>query len=85
MGHGRHYIYSKKFIYAEGGIARIVWMPRELKTDVAAKLNKTAKKLYGIDGFSDMVCDETIATDIEEVVKFLKGKNHPALGMGALV
>ena len=32
MGHGRHFISSKKFIAAEGGIERIVWMPKELKT-----------------------------------------------------
>ena len=38
MGHGRHFISSKKFIYAEGGIERIVWMPKELKDDVADKL-----------------------------------------------
>ena len=35
MGHGRHFISSKKFIHAEGGIERIVWMPKELKDDVA--------------------------------------------------
>ena len=35
MGHGRHFISSKKFIAAEGGIERIVWMPKELKDDVA--------------------------------------------------
>ena len=42
MGHGRHFISSKKFIAAEGGIERIVWMPKELKDDVAERLNKTA-------------------------------------------
>ena len=61
MGHGRHFIASKKFISAEGGIQRIVWMPKELKDDVADRLNKTAKELYGIDNFTDMICDETIA------------------------
>ena len=48
MGHGRHFIGSKKFAAAEGGIARIVWMPKELKDDVAGRLNATAKELYGI-------------------------------------
>jgi acetyl-CoA synthase len=41
MGHGRHYIASKKFIHAEGGLGRIVWMPKELKTEVAAKMFST--------------------------------------------
>lgn len=81
MGHGRHFIASKKFVKAEGGIARIVWMPKELKDDVAPRLNKTAKELLGIDNFSDMICDETIATDSEAVVEFLTSKNHPALSL----
>jgi acetyl-CoA synthase len=85
MGHGRHYIASKKFAHAEGGVSRIVWMPKELKTEVAAKLNKTAKELYGIDHFTDMICDESIATENEEVVAFLKEKNHPAFAMEILV
>jgi acetyl-CoA synthase len=79
MGHGRHFISSKKFISAEGGIARIVWMPKELKDDVAPRLNKTAKELLGIDNFTDMICDETIAEESEAVVEFLTAKNHPAL------
>lgn len=85
MGHGRHFIASKKFIAAEGGIERIVWMPKELKDDVAARLNKTAKELYGIDNFADMVCDDSIASDSEGVLNFLTEKGHPALGMDPLM
>ena len=85
MGHGRHYIASKKFAYAEGGLSRIVWMPSELKNDVAPRLNKAAKELYGIDNFTDMICDESIATDNEAVVAFLKEKKHPAFAMEAIM
>ncbi len=85
MGHGRHFIASKKFISAEGGIERIVWMPKELKDDVAARLNKTAKELFGVDNFTDMICDETIATDSEGVVAFLTEKGHPALNMDPIM
>ena len=85
MGHGRHFISSKKFCYAEGGIERIVWMPKELKDDVAEKLNKTAKVLYGIDNFTDMVADETVTTDCEELLNWLTEKNHPVLGMEPLM
>ena len=81
MGHGKHFISSKKFMKAEGGIERIVWMPKELKDTVAERLNKTAKELYGIDNFTDMVGDETIATDPETLVAFLTEHNHPALSM----
>ncbi|MEG2234623.1 MAG: CO dehydrogenase/CO-methylating acetyl-CoA synthase complex subunit beta, partial [Oscillospiraceae bacterium] len=85
MGHGRHFISSKKFVSAEGGIERIVWMPKELKDDIAVKLNKTAKELYGIENFTDMVCDESIASDSEGVMNFLTEKNHPALGLDPIM
>ena len=85
MGHGRSFISSKKFIKAEGGLERIVWMPKELKDDVAEKLNKTAKELYGVDNFADMICDDSIATDVNEVLAFLESKNHPALKMDPIM
>ena len=81
MGHGKHFISSKKFMKAEGGIERIVWMPKELKEFVADRLNATAKELYGIDNFTDMIGDETIAEDPETLVGFLTEKGHPALGL----
>ena len=85
MGHGRHFIASKKFIAAEGGIERIVWMPKELKDDVGERLNKTAKELYGIDNFVDMVADETICEDCDALMEFLTEKNHPVLGLEPLM
>ena len=85
MGHGRHFIGSKKFIAAEGGIARIVWMPKELKDDVAERLNKTAKELYGIENFTDMIADETICTEVDDLLPFLESKGHPVLTMDPLM
>lgn len=85
MGHGKHFIASKKFMKAEGGVGRIVWMPKDLKEQVRDNLNKTAKELYGIDDFVDMIGDETIATDPEELVAFLTEKGHPALGMDPMM
>ncbi|MCC8101997.1 MAG: CO dehydrogenase/CO-methylating acetyl-CoA synthase complex subunit beta [Clostridiales bacterium] len=82
MGHGKHFISSKKFMKAEGGIARIVWMPKDLKDQVADRLNESAKELYGIDNFVDMIADETIVTeDPEALLAFLTEKGHPALEM----
>ncbi|MCD7765716.1 MAG: CO dehydrogenase/CO-methylating acetyl-CoA synthase complex subunit beta [Lachnospiraceae bacterium] len=82
MGHGKHFISSKKFMKAEGGIARIVWMPKDLKDQVAERLNETAKELYGIDNFTDMIADETVVSDDPEaLLEFLTEKGHPALGM----
>ena len=85
MGHGKHFISSKKFMKAEGGIERIVWMPKELKETVAERLNKTAKELYGIDNFTDMIGDETNTTDPEELVAFLTEHNHSALSMDPMM
>ena len=85
MGHGKHFISAKKFMKAEGGIERIVWMPKELKETVAERLNKTAKELYGIDNFTDMIGDETVATDPEVLVAFLTEHNHPALSMDPMM
>ena len=85
MGHGRHFISSKKFAYAEGGPERIVWMPKELKDYVADKLNETVKEMTGIENFTDMICDETIATDSEGVLEFLEEKGHPALAMESVM
>ena len=85
MGHGKHFIASKKFMKAEGGIERIVWMPQALKEQVAERLNATAKELYGIDNFTDMIGDETIAEDPETLLAFLTEKGHPALGMDPMM
>ena len=85
MGHGKHFISSKKFMKAEGGIERIVWMPKELKEFVAERLNKTAQELYGIENFTDMIGDETVAEDPETLVAFLTEKGHPALGMDPMM
>ncbi len=85
MGHGKHFIGSKKFMKAEGGIGRIVWMPKELKDFVADRLNATAMELYGIENFTDMIGDETVTTDPEALMDFLAENGHPALGMDPLM
>ena len=80
-----NFISSKKFMKAEGGIERIVWMPKELKEFVAERLNKTAQELYGIENFTDMIGDETVATDPEALVEYLTEKGHPALAMDPMM
>ncbi len=87
MGHGKHFIASKKFMKAEGGVQRIVWMPKALKETVADKLNETAKELYGIVNFTDMIADEESCGngDPEELVTFLTEKGHPALGLDPMM
>ncbi len=85
MGHGKHFIASKKFMRADGGVRRIVWMPKALKEQVADKLNATAKELYDIDNFTDMIGDETITDSPDELLTFLTEKNHPVLELEPLI
>ena len=82
MGHGKQFISSKKFIKAEGGPGRIVWMPKDLKEQVRERLDATALELYGVENFTDMVADETICTeDPEQLLEFLGEVGHPVLSM----
>ena len=85
MGHGKHFIASKKFMKAEGGLQRIVWLPKALKDQIADRLNISAKELYGIDNFADMIADETICEDGEALMNFLTEKGHPVLGLEPLM
>lgn len=85
MGHGKHFIASKKFMKAEGGLGRIVWLPTELKEVVHDKLNAAAKDLYGIDDFCSMIADETVCEDPETLLEHLTNVGHPVLNMEPLL
>jgi acetyl-CoA synthase len=60
-------------------------MPKELKDDVAERLNKTAKEVLGIDNYTDMIADETIAEDADALLSFLQEKGHPVLNLEPLM
>ncbi len=82
MGHGKQFISSKKFLKAEGGLGRIVWMPKELKDQVRERLDAAAKELYDVENFTDMIADETICTeDPEQLMNYLSEVGHPVLSM----
>jgi acetyl-CoA synthase len=83
IGHSKQYIASKKFISAEGGAKRIVWMDKGLKEEMGPILNEIGKK-EGFENFIDMIADETVAETEEEVLEYITKKNHPALSMPAL-
>ena len=84
VGHSKHYICSHKFIRADGGIKRLVWMPKQLKEELREKLEKRGEE-EGIKGFVDMIADETVGVTEEEIMPFLKEKGHPALSMDPMV
>ncbi len=82
MGHGKQFISSKKFLKAEGGLGRIVWMPKELKDQVRERLDASALELYGVENFTDMIADETVCTeDPEQLLEYLGTVGHPVLSM----
>jgi len=83
IGHSKQYIGSDKFISAEGGIQRIVWMNKELKEEMKPILQELGKQ-SGIEDFVDMIADETVAVTEEEVLEYITKKNHPALSMPPL-
>jgi acetyl-CoA synthase len=85
MGIGRSYILSRKFLKADGGLGRIVWMPKELKEFLGDDLRQRAEEEgLGAD-FIDKVADESVGTTGEEILPFLEEKGHPALAMDPLM
>ncbi|MCX5677637.1 MAG: acetyl-CoA decarbonylase/synthase complex subunit alpha/beta [Candidatus Omnitrophica bacterium] len=84
LGVGRLYIISKKFISADGGLKRVVWMPKELKEALADRLKARAKEIGEPDLF-DKIADETVTTDAAALVEYLTKVGHPALSMPSMI
>jgi acetyl-CoA synthase len=84
LGVGRMYLTSRKFISAEGGLPRIVWMPKELKEAMRAALEARAEEM-DLNGFVDQIADESVATDSESLLAHLEKVGHPALTMESLL
>lgn len=83
IGHSKHYIGSKKFVSAEGGARRIVWMNKSLKEEMEPVLREIGEK-HGIEDFPDRIADETAAITEKEVLEHITKKNHPALSLPAM-
>jgi acetyl-CoA synthase len=83
MGHGKFYILSPKFLSADGGFKRVVWMSSVLKEQMADALRKVAER-EGDAELIDKICDERSATEVEGLLRFLQEKAHPALSMPPL-
>ena len=84
VGHGKYNITQKKWFIGDGGIKRLVWMPKHLKEEIGERLKKRAEEI-GIPDLLDMIADETIGTSEEEILPFLEEKGHPALTMDPLL
>ena len=83
LGVGRLYVLSRKFIPADGGLRRLVWMPKDLKTFYGDRLRLRAEQ-EGVPDFVDKIGDESVATTGEELLAYMTQVGHPALEMPAL-
>jgi acetyl-CoA synthase len=84
LGVGRLYITSRKFISAEGGLKRVLWMPKELKEALKDRITERAKEIGDPDLY-DKIADETSATSSEQLLPYLEKVGHPALTMPPLL
>jgi len=84
MGVSKHYMTSNKLFKAEGGLKRVVWLPKMLKEELAEKLKAVCEDI-GMPELFDMIATEEQGTTEEEIHEFLKEKGHPALEMKTAV
>ncbi len=91
VGHSKFNITQRKFLRGEGpkdkedgGLLRLVWMPKILKEELKDRLIKRGEEL-GIPDLIDRIADETVGTTEDEILPFLKEKKHPALDLDPIV
>jgi acetyl-CoA synthase len=83
MGVGKYYLVSPKFISADGGFKRVVWMSSVLKETMADEFRAVAER-EGDPDLLDRIADERVATTVEELLAHLEEHNHPALVMESM-
>ena len=80
MGVGKFYLISPKFISADGGFKRVVWMSSVLKETMAEELQVAAER-EGDPDLINKIADERNVGTVEELLAWLEEHNHPALAM----
>jgi len=84
VGHSKFNITQKKFIKGDGGLLRMVWMPKDLKEEIRERLERAGEEL-GVPDLINRIADETVGITEEEILPFLQEKKHPALEMAPLI
>ena len=84
VGHSKYNIIQRKFLTGDGGLFRMVWMPKSLKEELREGLIRRGEEL-GMPDFIDRIADETVGTTEEEIMAFLQEKDHPALKMDSII
>jgi len=85
MGIGRRYIASKKFISGDGGLARVCWMPKDLKAYLRDDILELSAEFGLGEDFIDKIADEDVGYEPDAVVEFLTKAGHPALEMDPIM
>jgi acetyl-CoA synthase len=78
------YLVSEKFISAEGGLQRVVWMPQELKDEMLDRLEKRVEEM-GQPDLLNKIATEKDAVSVDELVEYLQKVEHPALAMASVL
>ena len=84
MGVGKYYLTSPKFISADGGFKRVVWMSSFLKESMPEEFKAVAER-EGVPDLIDRVADERSVTTVEELLPWLEEHDHPALKMDPIL
>jgi acetyl-CoA synthase len=80
MGVGKFYLTSPKFISADGGFKRIVWMSSCLKEMMAEEFKVVAER-EGDPDLLERIADERHVITVDELLTWLAEHNHPVLTM----
>jgi acetyl-CoA synthase len=80
MGVGKYYLISPKFISADGGFKRVVWMSSFLKESMSDELKVVAEREGDLD-LIDKIADERSVSTVDDLLAWLEEHNHPALVM----
>jgi acetyl-CoA synthase len=84
IGIGTLYILSRKFISADGGLARLTWATTNIKTRLGEKLRRRCAAI-GLEDLPNKIADETICTELGPLIEHLTSVGHPALEMGEMI
>jgi acetyl-CoA synthase len=84
VGHSKFNITQRKFIKGDGGLLRMVWMPKVLKEEIKERLQRRGEEL-GYPNLYDLIADETVGTTEEEILPFLEKVGHPAISMDPII
>jgi acetyl-CoA synthase len=84
VGHSKYNIIQRKFLTGDGGLCRLVWMPKSLKDELRDKLIARGTEL-GFPDLIDRIADESVGLTEEEILPYLQEKKHPALDMDPIM